>query len=134
MKHKRDIRFHYAVYFYYPALSAFHKDQNKECPLKKFEQFKSACNLEKFLVNLDAWIKWCIAFMGRGNLIFVFWKCLTYQNVQRIKFAELEKTRKWTRRNQTTAIFFGIEQTFSLKDSLWIILAESMDIFNKTNT
>ena len=57
----------------------------------------------------------------------------TYQKVQRIKFAELEKNLKMntTKPNQ---IYIIIERSISLDISLRILLEAHSDIFNKVDT
>ena len=41
------------------------------------------------------------------------------------------KTQKLTWWNKTIRIYIAIEQSLILNDSLWVILAAPMDIFNK---
>ena len=55
---------------------------------------------------------------GSRKSHFRILKVPNFAKVQRIKSAEPEKAQKRTRQNQTTAIFFVIEQTLSLNDSL----------------
>ena len=78
MKYTRDILFHYEIKhsmatpirkccaFFYPFLSVFCKDQNNECPLRKFEKFSVV--LEKLAVNIEVRKKEVIAHKGQGKL------------------------------------------------------------------
>ena len=57
------------LFIFYP-ISVFYKDQNKECPLRKFE--KISIVLEKFAVNVGVRKKEGILYKGQGKHIPVY--------------------------------------------------------------
>ena len=71
---------------------------------------------------------------GLKKLILAFWRCFTYQKLQRIKFAELEKMKPKMNTTKPNYICISIEQSLSLNLSLWIVSASVSDIFNKMDT
>ena len=75
-----------------------------------------------------------IVYKGRGNLILALWRWIIYHKIPRANFARWRKTRRWTHRNQTTAVFMVLEQSLFLQDLLSIIWATLTNTKNKMDT
>lgn len=63
------------------------------------------------------------------NLILVFWKFVTYQEILKWK-----RSQTLTQQNQSNLIYIAVEQLLSLNYSLWILVAVLWKTFITTDT